>query len=155
MMKMPADYLLRKGDVVVVHATVKYDVSPGDSSAHIQLVAGYSGCLVALDGVQGIHALKWEIGDKVKQDAIISPQYEVIAVQVEEVWVKLKSGQTQIFKANDLRPWVETEPDRQFKPMEGPTPEPLTPILDDFQRRITRSMTVEEQQADAAAKGSI
>lgn len=116
MMKMPADYLLRKGDVVMILVVVKYDLAAGDTSVHTTLPDLYSTITVDLDKIQGIHALKWDIGDKVFRGSYVSrgtilrhPVCEVLAVHGEEVWVKLPSGSTQTVKSNDLRPWVERE----------------------------------------------
>lgn len=112
MMKMPADYLLRKGDVFAVLATAMYDMEAGATSVLGVLPNGYTSSLFDLDQIQGIHALKWEPGDKVwciGHHESARPPLEVIAVNGSQAWIQYPDGNTQIYGANDLRPWVERE----------------------------------------------
>ena len=92
-MSLPEGYLPRKGDVVILHATVRYDFDPGGSdNVSLSLsIREHDSNFVPLDKIVGLHARHWEPGDKVR--IISNGQFgEVVAVSDDAVWIKREDG---------------------------------------------------------------
>lgn len=112
-MLLPEGYLPRRGDVLVLHGTVKYDVVEKEDREHdglkvfIRLDSDHSDRRVSLDTVVGIYSRKWEPGNLVRligeRDEDV---FEVVAVSGQHAWCKLeKPGCDPSFGtylANDL-----------------------------------------------------
>jgi len=86
-MSLPKGYLPREGDVLVVHAKVKFDVQPGEDLVHVKVE--HNGFAVTLSKVVGIALLKFDVGERVvcKDDA--SCVGEVVAICDDAVWIRV------------------------------------------------------------------
>ena len=113
-MPLPDKYLPREGDVVVLHATVEYDVRPGRDMVSCK-VAGSVAHYIPLESVVAIHARRWDADDKV-----IYPGMEgvgtVLATHEDQVWVLFPSEPPQTFPANELLPAPEPVTDETTDP---------------------------------------
>lgn len=104
-MPLPDGYLPRKGDVLVIHATVKYDVETSDDSIHVVPADRHSSVLIKRSDIVGLHCKKWEPGDLARHDDVA---VEVIAIDGDEVWIRVSNpDQTilnprKVVSANEL-----------------------------------------------------
>jgi hypothetical protein len=90
-MSLPEGYLPRKGDVVVLHATVKHVCDPGDDSVHLKVNGHWDTTIIELDKVAGLHRRHWDVGDKVqfRGRAPVDQRHGVVAgVEDDMVWVR-------------------------------------------------------------------
>jgi len=117
-MKLPPDYRPRRGDVLILHGTVRFDVDACDDDVHLNMDKKYKNSSVAvvilpLDQVVGIHCLTWNVGDKVRTLAMTLERAncgEVIGTYEDHVWVKFPNNSNpQTYHANQLVPVVEPE----------------------------------------------
>lgn len=102
-MPLPEGYLLREGDVVVLHATINRDVRTDEEFASVTMRGRYSTTLVDLDKIVGIFARHFDVGDVVRSVGDQTGQTgEVVAVHEGMVWIKDGHGQMQTIAANEL-----------------------------------------------------
>jgi hypothetical protein len=94
-MPIPEGYLPRKGDVVVLHAVVKYDVNPtedADSEEGLNVwvtpIEYHSSSRVPLKTIVGVYSRRFDADERVR----ITQQPELIGVVLstyeDKVWVK-------------------------------------------------------------------
>jgi hypothetical protein len=105
-MTLPKGYLPKKGDELLIRATVKYDVDrkrdPDDPVwVHLKPVGGHNSFVASLDAVAGLHCRKWDVGAMVTSGEFEGTG-EVIATHGTEVWVKDFEGDLWTVAANDL-----------------------------------------------------
>lgn len=96
-MPLPEGYLPRKGDVVVLHAVVKYDVNPkedADSDDGVQVwvtpLEHYSASRIPLKTLVGLYSRSFAEGERVrvKGEGPVA-QGVVISTHEDVVWMKL------------------------------------------------------------------
>ena len=100
-MALPENYLPRKGDILVIHATVKYDADSPDET--LFLTAGATSLTFHLENVAAIRLRNWREGEKVCDRGDRDIFGEVLAQSGEHVWVKLAGGAKQRGSANGHR----------------------------------------------------
>lgn len=93
-MGLPTDYWPREGDVLIVRATVKYDVDPGEEDVHILVGSNtYTPVRIPLADVTGVHCRRWEVKDRVRvmdgSIGLLGVDATVIGTHGEWAWVKL------------------------------------------------------------------
>ncbi len=59
-------YRPRKGDVILVRATVRHDWNPGSKMFTVEIPGQYSTSLIGLEDIAGIGSLAYEVGDLVE-----------------------------------------------------------------------------------------
>jgi hypothetical protein len=119
-MPLPQGYLPREGDVLVVHAVVKYDVSSEDQeSVFVRPLGYYSDCRLNLSTIVGLHARKWEPGEAATH---AGAPVTVIAVDDDQAWVKYASGGRASVHVNSLDAVPEA-----VDPVDLPFTEPVKP----------------------------
>lgn len=135
-MSLPEGYRPREGDVLVLHAKVRFDVEPGDLVAHVEVGLYKRGCAVALDEIVGVHLRRWSKGDRVRWtdpilnsgDSRSSVAYDatVVAAADDHAWIKLGSdGSFRSVHANSLVPLFD--PPEDDVPEAAPTYSPAPP----------------------------
>lgn len=110
-MPLPEGYLPRKGDVLVLHGRVKYDVVEKEDvdedqklTVWVRLEGDYQDRRIPLETVVSIFARKWELGERVIGNSLIG---EVVGVYEDSIWVKFDTPMNAeplfgTFLANDL-----------------------------------------------------
>lgn len=91
-MTLPEGYLPRKGDILIVHATVEYEVEPGEADVHVVVAdQSYRQLAVPLKKVVGLYSRAWEVGARVTtaNGASLYLRGEVVATHGDQVWVKM------------------------------------------------------------------
>ncbi len=115
-MGLPPGYLPRAGDILVLHATVKYDFDPGDN--HVGMKIGYNSISLPLEKIGGLKRRTWNEGESVKHRSISRWYGTVVATSEDVVWIRLDpaadqrgaASGTRIFHANELL-YNKIEPD--------------------------------------------
>lgn len=131
-MPLPNGYLPREGDVLVIHARVKFDVDPEDRGVH--LAFAYQNLVIDLDKIVGIALRTWKPSEKVRHRNIDNLRGEVSAICGDKVWVKLAEGSRRMkpspngfltVHCNELEP---DGPPADTSPIPEPAPiiEPLS-----------------------------
>lgn len=144
-MSIPEGYLPRKGDVVVLHAVVKYDVNPtedADSEEGLQVWVTpkeyHSSSRVPLKTLVGVYSRYFEEGERVR--FVNEPQTiaTVLAICDEFVWLKTEIGGTYL-----TNPAVDLEP----------VPEPVVDTSDipEAPESFFEKATFVEPEAESAA----
>lgn len=105
-MNIPENYLPRKGDVLVLHGIVRFDVE-SDEHIHLSIVGSeHTRVLLSFENVFGLIGRTWKVGDQVRTVNDHSDHGEVIAVHGTSVWVK--GGHFfETYDSMDLEPYVE------------------------------------------------
>lgn len=85
-MSLPDGYLPRKDDVLILHATVKYDYDPAEGK---EVWIDSDGPFTPLDKFVGIKRRTWKSGETVRHRNVEHCFGEVIATCDDMVWVKL------------------------------------------------------------------
>lgn len=104
-MSIPEGYRPTKGDVVVLHGQVKFNVEPEDEGdVHVTIVgAEHHTIIVPLDKIVDLRYRAWTKGNLVQEFLSGMNKGEVIAVCEDYVWVKVQStGNLHTFHANAL-----------------------------------------------------
>lgn len=101
-MPLSDDYLLREGDIVVLHAKVKYDLEAGDDIIFVS-VREHDSTSVPLSRIVGLHCRRWDVGTRVV--TLDGSEGEVVGVYEDQAWVKFAYVAAPItFHANLLAP---------------------------------------------------
>jgi hypothetical protein len=115
-MPIPEGYLPREGDVVVVHATVKYDVDPKTDSdedgpkVFIRPIGGYTDHRVPVKTLVGLYSRHFEEGERVRMHADPTATGTVLATYEHLVWVKFERLEdARTIPANSLEPIPERD----------------------------------------------
>lgn len=119
-MPLPKDYLPRDGDIIVVHAKVKFDVDPGEDRAHIRVVGSHQDISVPLDKIVQIHCRKWSEGDEVVWN---DRHGTVLAVHEDNCWLSVPGHCPSLVTApaNDLEPLaIAPETEQRAEPPTAP-----------------------------------
>jgi hypothetical protein len=114
-MPLPAGYLPRKGDTLLIRVDVRSDYDNDGSNLVSVAVTGspHRVLFADIDKIHAIYSRKWNEGDQVQNDW---GWFEVIAVNEDQVWAKCLGhfsdscgsvGLRYTFDANDLEPYVE------------------------------------------------
>jgi hypothetical protein len=126
---MPLDntFPLRRGDVVSIRGTVKYDVGASDEYVHVQIHD--STIAVARMSIADLVAPHIDIGDRVWwHEGGRKHEGELVSVSGDYVWVKLGDGRplTRSLSAiMPLRPPLAAKTEEEIvKPPPVPAPEP-------------------------------
>lgn len=96
----------RKGDVVVIHAEIKRNVTVGDEDdSHVSVtpLGDYGSVVVGVKSIVGLHCRKWKEDDVASWTEEKGP-VTVIAVHDDKCWIRLASGHLATAYANDLEP---------------------------------------------------
>jgi hypothetical protein len=102
-MSLPDGYLPREGDIVVLHAKVKFDVDAGEDRVHCRLIGSFADTSIPLNKVESLHCRHWNEGDMV-----IDPDNQnygpgkVVAALDDVVWVKFNIAWPVTLHANKL-----------------------------------------------------
>lgn len=93
-MTLPTGYLPRKGDVLILHGTAKYDYDAGDTYVHVVMDGRAAAVAIDFEDIKGVFCRKWDIGDKVR--AFNNPAIfgTVVAVYEDQVWMKVDEQST-------------------------------------------------------------
>jgi hypothetical protein len=109
-MPLPKGYLPREGDIVVLHAKVKYDVTPGEDRVLVKAIGSFGDISTPLDKVVSLHCRNWNEGDMVIDPGNLSHgSGKVLAVFDDVVWVKFRAAYPETIHANRLAPAPEEE----------------------------------------------
>lgn len=101
MINLPTDYKPRKGDVLLIRGTVKYDGELIGSCAHVT-VAHYS-MFVGQELIAGIESRRFKIGDILERPSSGGILVEVLAMHGDHIWTKeTVDGGLHTFTATDL-----------------------------------------------------
>lgn len=119
-MSLPEGYLPRAGDVLILHASVTYDVASEDQNKVFVRPVGYhSDVHLDLSKIIGIHRINWEIGDA----AVVSDDIAtILAIDGESAWVKFSNGEHRTVDLSALEPIQPIDP--VDKPFVEPAPPP-------------------------------
>lgn len=100
-MPLPEGYLPREGDVVVLHAVVKWDVKPSEDAddsdgllkVFVRPIGGYTDHRVPVNTLVGVHSRRFAEGERVRVigDGPVA-QGVVISTHEDVVWMKLDEG---------------------------------------------------------------
>jgi hypothetical protein len=77
-------YKPRRGDVVLVRATVRHDVRPGEATFFADVSGVYSSALIKLDDIVSVEKLAFEVGDRVEARGKTGV---ICAMCGEHVWI--------------------------------------------------------------------
>lgn len=126
-MPLPEGYLPREGDIVVVHASVKYNVESGDDSVHLAFPGNADRPLImAIATIEGLFARHWDEGDAVRVIEDHACTGSVIATSGSFVWMKNDrpgAGMTT-YLANELEPIPQPMPAGDIMPAIKPPTAP-------------------------------
>lgn len=144
-MPLPEGYLPRKGDLISVQGTVKWDVEFNDPYIHIDV----DGKTLTLEPDKvSLVRRRWANGEKVQLSDSFWPEPGIVIAIVDDfVWVKDPSnGEPITYPANSLKEWRDPkaplEVDEQFlredqvaAAMQEPAePPPETPTVAEITR---------------------
>lgn len=123
MRPIPKGYTLQKGDVVVLHATLKYGVEKDDKTLYLN-IPGYHGTVnTALEHIQGLHRHNIEVGSQVllcdDTGIVFKDIYAVIAIHGELAWIKTGTSGNAVVSISTLLPNIEP-PDAPAEPLQVP-----------------------------------
>lgn len=123
-MGLPEGYLPRRGDTLIVHAVVRFNVredEDGDKSAHLSPVgAEYSSFMIPLKQIVGVYARKWEEGEKVRMISDHDDGGTIIAVHDDFVWARNPDNLMMTYHANEIE--EDVEPPAIVEPPPAPLP---------------------------------
>ncbi len=94
-MPLPKDYRARQGDVVLLHATVKYDADPTDTYLDVEITGRYGSIAVDLVSIAGLDHLGLKPDNRVvilseePKDDSPPTVWIVIALHDEKAWIKI------------------------------------------------------------------
>lgn len=125
-MTIPSGYLPREGDVLVLLATVKFDVEPGDTGIHVKINGHYERLMLKPSDFVGLRRRTWRAGEVARSRNDPTIFGEVICISGDGVWLKLdpqanRKGAThghRTVHCNELEPMPEPE----LKEAENPEP---------------------------------
>lgn len=111
--KIPERYMPREGDVVAVHARVRFDFDAGDTDLHLT-IGGFQKVTVDLEDVVSWVSREWKPGDQIGWND--GPGI-VIAIVEDRVWVRSNATlRDEIVRLDEIWPPL-------------PDPDPNDPII--------------------------
>ena len=139
-MSLPEGYLPRKGDVLVIHVTTRYDVQDRDREegepiyVHVSPVgdSSYHKFRLPLADVIAIHFRNWEVGSKVRSVIDHEDTGEIAAVYDGWLWIKQPDGHMLTLHANDAEPDEIAAPPERPNPVSAAVAAGRAPTIDDI-----------------------
>jgi hypothetical protein len=121
---LPIDYKQRKGDVVLLRATVSYNWTPDHADEFLVTVEGRStAILIKRASIVGIDRLRFDIGETVRRIGC-GPEGKIVAINGDFAWVNfgLPEAEGEVIRLSKLERVDEApqEPDDQEIAAEAP-----------------------------------
>lgn len=119
------DKPLRKGDVILVAARVKYDAEANEDTVHLAI--GYLSTAADREQIHALISRKWDAGDVVNRHGTGLDDYTVVATNEDGkmVWITSNAdGHDQLVKSIELHQ-IKT-PEDEILPAAPPPHEPLS-----------------------------
>lgn len=92
-MPLPEGTKLRNGDVVAIHAKVKFDFNPADDDRIHLDVPGSSYCMVTPDEIVVVVRRAFRVGETVKVSGMVgTATVEAVSNDGEFLWLRMSSG---------------------------------------------------------------
>lgn len=167
-MPLPEGYLPRKGDVLVLHGVVKYDVvrelADYDEDQKlvvwVRLLGDFQDRRVTLDTVVGVAVRNWEAGEKVRLCRAPSVTAEVVSMTDDVVLARLIGFPAdhpvrglQLFRSDEVEPLPSLTEKFQPSPQEKDAAQAFFDSIPSPEKVLITSMPATPKIVDAPIKG--